>query len=117
MEIAGLSEQAPAATSAPSPDAGILTGTLHHKFIPATGDWGDADADYPVLTPPQAGTRTLQAWSGTGSVRFVRSSWENLPTLHHVVNRLADLPQVETLGASVVKSVGGGDLYNQRRLR
>lgn len=117
MEITDLEENMPIQRAAAPAESATLSGTMHHKYIPATGDWGTADADYPVLTPPQPGTKTLADWSAKGSVRFIRSSWQDLPTLHHVVNRLADLPQIERLGASVVKSVGGGDLYGQRRLR
>ena len=116
MEIDNLETASPA-TPAPAADPELLSGTLHYKYVPATGDWGQADAEYPVLTPAQAGTKTLESWTGTGTLRFIRSRWEDLPTLHHIVNRLAALPQLEMLGASVAKSIGGGDIYNQRRLR
>lgn len=117
MEIGDLSEVTAATAPRPASDDATLAGTLHHKYIPATGDWSAADADYPVLTPPQSGVEGVEAWHGSGSVRFLPAGWSDLPTLHHIVNRLAVLPQIAPAGASIVRSIGGDDLIGQRRLR
>jgi hypothetical protein len=45
-----------------------------------------------------------------------RARWEDLPTFYPVVNAFADLPIEEYVSASVVKSIGGKDLSNQRIL-
>jgi len=93
-------------------------GTLHYKYIPQTGVWGDADVAYACLSPPaDATTKVVGSWRATGEVRFVAATWEELPTLHHIVGPLAALPQIEDRGAFVVQTIGGSDLGNQRALR
>ena len=94
-----------------------MTGTLHYKYIPRTGEWGSADAEYAVLTPSAAPNRRVTAqWNGRGSVRFHRAAWRDLPTQYHIVNAFEELEQVAIHGASIVKTVGGKDLSDQRIL-
>ncbi len=107
----------PAAGPAASPDDGSLTGTLHYKYVPKTGDWGEADAAYAVLSPANPPVSEAQRWQGEGSVTFQRARWEDLPTQYMVVNALAELKVKEFRGASIEHSVGGRDLIDQRILR
>jgi hypothetical protein len=103
--------------AAPTPD-GVLRGTLHYKFMPATQAWGHADAAYAVLTPAHTPNTVLQElWQGEGTVTFHRARWEDLPTQFHIVNALQELEIREYRGATVVKTVGGKDLSDQRVLR
>lgn len=98
-------------------DDSLLTGTLHYKYVPRTGAWGSADAEYAVLTPAATPNRKVTAqWNGKGSVRFHRAAWRDLPTQHHIVNAFAELEQVAFRGASIVETVGGKDLSDQRIL-
>ncbi|MXZ76262.1 MAG: hypothetical protein F4207_08220 [Gemmatimonadetes bacterium] len=95
-----------------------LTGTLHYKYIPRTGEWDRADAEYAVLTPSATPNRRVTAQrSGRGSVRFHRAEWRDLPTQYHIVNAFAGLEQIDFVGASIVESIGGKDLSDQRILR
>ena len=95
-----------------------LTGTLHYKYIPRTGEWGRADAAYAVLTPSHTPNRRVTAQqTGRGSVRFHRAEWQDLPTQYHIVNAFAELEQVAFRGANIVESVGGKDLSDQRILK
>ena len=56
-------------------------GTLHYKYMPRTGDWGKADAEYAVLTPAHTpNRRVLGMWRGEGTVQWQRASWEEMPT-------------------------------------
>lgn len=107
----------PAAGPAGSPDDGSLKGTLHYKYVPMTGDWGEADAEYAVLSPQNPPVSEAQRWQGEGSVTFERARWEDLPTQYMVVNALAELEVKEFRGASIEHSVGGRDLIDQRILR
>lgn len=91
-------------------------GILHFKYIPATGDAAVPDAAYATLTPLGGNTRIERARTGTGSVRFLPTSWEQMPTQFHIVNALAALPQLEPRSAYLVESVGARDLSDQRRL-
>jgi quinol monooxygenase YgiN len=93
-------------------------GTLHFKYIPKTGEWGMPDVSYAVLTPADAPNRVVrERWTGEGTVQFHRATWENLPTMFHIVNALHELEIEEYRGATVVKTVGGKDLSDQRILR
>lgn len=114
-EAPAASGEAPAAPSAYGAE---LTGTLHYKYIPRTGEWDEADAEYAVLTPSDTPNRRVTAQrSGWGRVRFHRAEWRDLPTQYHIVNALAGLEQIAFLDASIVATVGGKDLSDQRILR
>lgn len=89
---------------------------LHYKYVPKTGDWGQADANYATMSPePEAGATVKAMWQGDGHILFRRATWEQLPTLFHIVNALEALPVLEYRDATVVKTVGGRD-YNDQRI-
>ncbi len=92
-------------------------GRLHYKYMPKTGTWGSPDAAYAVITPATGNKRVVEAWSGEGAVEWHRARWEDLPTFYPIVNAFADLEIQEYVGASMVKTVGGKDLRDQRILR
>ena len=114
----GEAPSAPVEAPAAEVDDTELTGTLHYKYIPRTGEWDQADAEYAVLTPSATPNRRVTAQrSGRGRVRFHRAEWQDLPTQYHIVNALAGLEQIDFVGASIVETVGGKDLSDQRILR
>ena len=93
-------------------------GTMHYKYMPRSGDWGQADIAYAVLTPAETpNRRILEHKVGGGRLQFQRARWEDMPTQYNVVNGLADLEILEFRGASLMKTVGGKDLSDQRILR
>ena len=95
-----------------------LSGILHYKYIPKTGDWGSADAAYAVMTPAHTPNQViLEKWNGEGTVQFHKATWEELPTQYMIVNRFHKLEVREERGASMVKTIGGKDLSDQRILR
>lgn len=90
---------------------------LYLKYIPRTGDWGAPDACYATLTPAGSARGTVvRGWLGRGSIAFHRATFEQLPTLSHVVNALADLAPLEITGAGAHETLGGGDYRDQRIL-
>jgi hypothetical protein len=92
--------------------------TLHYKYVPRTGEVGLADAAYVTLTPAANPTRTvISHQQGNGAFRFHPSIWEELPTLYHIVNRLAAIPVDEFLSGTVTHTRGGKDLSDQRIVR
>ena len=108
------------AASPPKPPSAEqpLTGTLHYKYMPRTGEWGTADVTYAVLTPARTPNRVVQEhWRGEGTVQFHKARWEDLPTQYNIVNAFHELEIKEWRGASIVKTVGGKDLSDQRILR
>jgi hypothetical protein len=113
-----LPTEAPSASPA-KPKDDVLTGTLHYKYMPRTGEWGTPDVAYPVLTPDGGGNGvTTELRRGEGTVEFHKARWEDLPTQYHIVNAFHELEIKEYRGASFSKSVGGNaELYDQRILR
>jgi hypothetical protein len=118
----GNLRQVPAPPSAgapatPAPD-GVLRGTLHYKYLPATQEWGRPEVAAAVLTPAHTPNAVAQElWQGEGTVAFHRARWEDLPTQFPIVNAFHALEIREYRGASLVKTVGGKDLSDQRVLR
>ena len=53
---------------------------------------------------------------GASTVRFKQATWSDLPTMHHVVNALAELPVIEARDGSVIQSLGGKSYRDQRVL-
>ncbi len=99
-------------------DQPVLSGTLHYKYVPRTGEWDTADAEYAVLTPSSTPNRKVTAeWRGRGSVRFHRAEWRDLPTQYHIVNALEGLEQVSFRDARIVETIGGKDLSDQCMLK
>ncbi|HEY0302300.1 MAG TPA: acetoacetate decarboxylase family protein, partial [Rhizomicrobium sp.] len=97
-------------------------GLILHKYLPKTGaPWTEAEADYftfaPLLSdrnrekkPPFSSIRT-----GKGKIQFRRPRWQDMPTQHHIVNALADLPVHEWREASIIEAVDYTD-YNDQRI-
>ena len=99
----------------PSPDH---AGLLHHRFLPKVSTKGETEVEQMILTPASAGPQVHydRVLRGSGKVEFVPSRWEQLPTMFHIVNKLAALPVVEWRGGSLIDSRGASDLSNQRIL-
>lgn len=92
-------------------------GTLMLKYVPRTGAWGEAELHQVTLTPAEDPDKTVERQQvGVGAVRFHRAAWSDLPTLHHVVNALAELPILEPRGGWVTYSRGGKTFRDQRVL-
>jgi hypothetical protein len=109
LEIDGLEDMDGAApVTAPA--------VLNYKYIPKTGSWGEPDAAYVTMSPPRPLTVTRKR-VGRATFGFVPCTWEQLPTLAHIVNVLAALPVVETGEGSVTVVQGAPDGRDQRIVR
>ena len=82
-------------------------GLLSYKYIPTTGNWGDADVAYATLTPPAWNGKVTRRMVGKGQVEFIRPKWEELPTMFHMINAFCDLPQLESRGGYYYEMEGG----------
>jgi len=93
-------------------------GFMHYKYIPRTGEWGNADVAYVTLSRsaiPYALTK--EVWQGEGTAEFHKAAWEDLPTQFRIVNAFHNLEIKEYQGASIVKGTGlYGDLSGTRIL-
>ncbi len=119
MKLTNMAEvKAPEVAVSQAPADGSPQGTLHYKYVPKTGEWGEADAEYAVLSPLNPPLRPPTGlWRGEGSVTFQRARWEDLPTQYMIVNALQELEVKECRGATIEHRVGGRDLIDQRILR
>jgi hypothetical protein len=109
MTISDLQE-APVTPAAPT------DGMLHYKYMPRTGEPGIADVSGAAISPPTKDVSVLSHAVGNGDASFHRSTWEQLPTLFHIVNTLADLPVLEPRGAVSKSYRANTELSNQRML-
>ena len=103
------------APSDAAPGAGPM---MFHKYVPRTGEWGQAEVDYCTVSAPDGPTPVIEAnEQGRGRFEFHPASWEELPTQYRIVNALATLPLTGFGPATMVRSTGGGDGSGHRRLQ
>jgi len=115
LELTILKEVTPDKLPQPLPSAG----TLHYRYIPKPSAPGEADVEYAVLTPaadPNVKVDQIMVAQGA-SGHFRQSSWEELPTLVHIVNALSTLELGDCVEATLMRSHGGKDLSDQKILR
>lgn len=121
VSLEGLTEVDPSAdkgTIGGEDDQGILA----YKYIPRVGDRGKADVEHATFVPhaeeskvvPSNVKRVFKAEKA--SVSFDPMDWEALPTLHHVISRLAEIPTYEVVSAKVVEGEGVPDVSSARRI-
>ena len=79
------------------------------------GAWGEADAEYAVLTPDTGPAVPPEAFfRGEEEVAFHPARWEDLPTQYMIVNALHELTIKEYRGATIQHRIGSGDILGQR---
>ena len=114
LQLSGLKEISPQDLPVSPPSEGMLS----YKYIPKTSAPGEADVEYPVLTPGSCPNmkidQAMLAKSASG--HFRQSTWEELPTLVHIVNALSELTLGDCIEATLIKSHGAKDLSDQRIL-
>ncbi|KAL2847477.1 hypothetical protein BJY01DRAFT_234284 [Aspergillus pseudoustus] len=114
-----LEDEDPAAHSVPA-DGGLLL----HRYVPKVGaeSKGEAEVEYPVFVPNADESKLVV--SKVTRVRTAKKagfeidglSWKALPTLHHIISRLAEIPVDEILSAKVVEGEGVPDVSSARRI-
>ena len=92
-------------------------GLLHYRYVPAIGRPGVADFAGPTLSPPSPCFEWLDHKTANGRLRFIHSTWEELPTLVHIVNTLAKLPILEYRGSTISEWRQDVEFANQRLVR
>jgi hypothetical protein len=125
MELSSLSPPATnGETTAPKEATSQEEGLLLHKYIPATGSEkkGQADVAYTTIVSyadeAKAVERKVEKMTvGTNAaVTFDALDWKALPTLHHVIARLQEIPIYEVVQASIVEGTGVSDVSGARKL-
>lgn len=91
-------------------------GVLTYKYIPATGQPGIADVEYAVYVPPKPIKVNRLQKSPKSGFNFNVHDSKTLPTLHHMVTGLAELPVYEIEEATVSESTGPDDLMTAYKI-
>jgi hypothetical protein len=121
LSLEGLTETDPGAskgTIGGEDDEGIFA----YKYIPKVGERGQADVEHATFVPHAEEAKVVPSkvhrvfTAKTGSVKFDPLDWESLPTLHHVISRLAEIPIYEVVGGKVVEGLGVPDVSSARRI-
>lgn len=113
MALTGLRPASP-------PKAAPSDGTLHYAYMPPMGQEGTHESRTRVMlspNPPVTPSRIVSYEVGEAELTFARSSFEQLPTMFHIVNALADLPVLEMRGGFTLRGLGKSDLREQRMVR
>lgn len=123
FELEDLEDQDPAAdkgTIGGEDDDGILV----YRYMPKVGrdTKGQAEAEYPVFVPhaqeskvvPSKVTRLRR--TRNAKVEISALGWDALPTLHHVVARLAEIPIDEVIDAKITEGRGVPDVSSAQRI-
>ncbi|KAF2812721.1 FAD binding domain protein [Mytilinidion resinicola] len=95
-------------------------GILAYRYMPTVGreNKGKPAEEYTVfdasndVTPKPKPQRFFKAAKATFKIDAL--DWEALPTLHHIISRLQELPVYEIVGAKVVEGVGVPDVSTAR---
>jgi hypothetical protein len=128
LKITGL-EHSPVANGDSAPQTAASAkeeGMFFTKYVPATSslgskERGQADVEYTAFLPNDEGAsavekkieKTLKASSA--EIEFDALDWKALPTLHHIVERLKEVPVYKVVEAKVVEGTGVGDVSAARR--
>ncbi|EMD89579.1 hypothetical protein COCC4DRAFT_56444 [Bipolaris maydis ATCC 48331] len=129
MKLSGLQPagtangEAPAVQSAPPRDDGLL----FHKYIPATASAGSkqrgqADVEYTAFLPGDEDSKTVEKkieqtlTASTAEIAFDALDWKALPTLHHIVERLQEIPVYGVVEAKIVQGTGVSDVRSAQKL-
>lgn len=97
-------------------------GIFAYKYIPRVGERGKADVEHATFVPHAEESKVVRshvdyvARAGKASISFDALDWDALPTLHHVISRLAEIPVYEVVSAKVVSGRGVPDVSSARRL-
>jgi acetoacetate decarboxylase len=121
ITLTGLEEQKDKPTkNLESIDQGLLV----HRYMPSVGKdaKGTPGAEYAVFVDlveesqivPTKIKRVLKATQG--DIQIVEKGWKELPTLHHIVSRLAEIPVYDVIEAKVVEGEGVMDMSTARRI-
>lgn len=116
-----LKETEPPTTRPFQHSSPTVEGLLAYRYMPAIGRPGEADAEYAVFLPPPTKPDVIKTFylpgdGYTADVKITKSSFEQLPTLHHIVNKLASIPLKEVKEQCVIDQIGASDVARVVRL-
>lgn len=108
------------------PQVGQEEGLFFHKYIATTAptgskERGKADVEYVGIVPNVEEAKAPRQVDSLmiadrAEIKFDALDWKKLPTLHHIVARLAEIPVYEVVEAKVTEGLGASDVRGARRL-
>ncbi|CAM1501268.1 Fc.00g104300.m01.CDS01 [Cosmosporella sp. VM-42] len=119
--IENLQDTESGASPLAPPEAGIEDGLLLHRDIPSVGRPGSSEAGYPVFIAyndekeVQPAKLVRRFTSTNGVFRWFPLGWQELPTLHHIVSRLSQVPALTIVACGLTEKVGMADFSTARR--
>ncbi|KAL1796295.1 hypothetical protein ACET3X_004835 [Alternaria dauci] len=129
MSLSGLQEASATNGAAPalSPPLPKDEGLLFHKYVPTTSstgskERGQADVEYTAFLPGEEDAKTVEKKvertlkASSAEIAFDALDWKALPTLHHIVERLQEVPVYEVVEAKVVEGTGVSDVSSACKL-
>jgi len=99
----------------PPPESGLLI----YKYVPAVGNPGHADAEYPVFIPNKASSRRRVVQTSNArstKVNITAGTWDTLPTIHHIAQALSEVPIYSIVEAKVERGLGPDDFGQAEKL-
>jgi Acetoacetate decarboxylase (ADC) len=99
----------------PPPDSGLLI----YKYVPAVGNLGHSDAEYPVFIPNKASSRSrvVQAFNArSAKVNITAGNGDTLPTIHHIAQGLSEVPIYSIVEAKVERGQRRDDFSEAEKL-
>lgn len=123
FSLAGLKEEDPGndpGTIGGTSDQGILV----YRYVPKVGrdSKGQAEAEYPVFVPHGQESKVVPSRvirvrrTKDASIEINALGWDSLPTLHHVIDRLGEIPIDEIVDGKVVEGDGVPDVSSAMRI-
>lgn len=89
--------------------------TFHYRVLARTGEWGALELEQVTANTATTGEmRPTSVAAGRGHVQFREATFEQLPTLAHVVNALASAAGSTVVAAGHVEMRGWSDLHDMR---
>lgn len=84
---------------------------MHYRVLPRTGSWGELDVEQVTAHSASAPVTAVRSFrSATGSFRFHSATFEQLPTLVHVVNSLASIRLESVVEAGQARTASWTDV-------
>lgn len=96
----------------------LTHGFLFHRYMPAVGQPGQADAEYSGRVPPAPGSPPVLSYrkSADAKLTVTKSTFQQLPTLHSIANTLAALPVLSVRESFIADVKGASDCSVAKRV-
>lgn len=118
QDLSSVDVASKASTAGSDKDTGILA----YKYVPAVGEPGKADSEYPIFVShakeaevANSSITSLER-STNGTICIQPHDYGSLPTLHHIVSALAQIPIYEILSAELRAGTGVSDVSSACRI-